>query len=293
MIFTGLVFYISHRTDRYSIDTKNDSASIIDTNLKVCLNLTVKKYTAMKYREIKPTGFLGNFVQCFWEYENADNEIEYTILPDGYFDLIAEFENEILISLKLTGVWTKPVNVKIPKSIKIFAIRFKLIATEYLFQQEIKSILDTAKSLSPDFWNINNYQSNEFEDFVTDISKKIGSATRHLKEIEDRKLKLFELIYLNKPISVKELSENVYWSSRQINRYFNNKFGLSLKEFLKIIRFKSTLEHISKGELFPGNDFFDQAHFIKEVKNYSGETPGKLYRNKNDRFLQLSMTKQR
>jgi AraC-like DNA-binding protein len=242
----------------------------------------------MRYRELNPTGFLGNFVQCFWEYENTETTIEHTILPDGYFDLIAEFENEILTTVKLTGVWTKPVKVTIPKSIKLFAIRFKLLATEYLFQQEIKSILDTSKLLSIDFLNIRKYRSNEFEEFVTDVSNKFERSIRHLKEIDSRKLNLFDLIYKNKPTSVEELSRNIFWSSRQINRYFNNKFGFSLKEFLKIIRFKSSFKHISIGELYPQNDYFDQAHFIKEVKKYSGTTPKELYRNKNDRFLQLS-----
>ena len=45
---------------------------------------------------------------------------------------------------------------------------------------------------------------------------------------------------------------------------------------------------ISKGLLYPQKDFFDQAHFIKEVKKYTGTTPKELYKNKNDRFLQLS-----
>ncbi len=246
----------------------------------------------MKYREIKSTGFLVNFVQCFWEYENSETDIEHTILPDGYFDLIAEYKNKTLISLKLTGVWTKPINVKIHKSIKIFAIRFKLLATEYLFQQEIKSILNATKPLPLNFWNINSYQSNEFETFASEIANKLDNAIKHLKEIDDRKLKLFELIYLTKPSSVNKLSQNVFWSSRQINRYFNAKYGFSLKEFLKIIRFKSSFEHISNGELYPKNEYFDQAHFIKEARKYSGTTPKELFRNKNDRFLQLSKTEQ-
>lgn len=246
----------------------------------------------MKYKEIKPNGFLSNFVQCFWEYDNTETEIEHTILPDGYFDLIAEYKNNTILTLKLTGVWTEPVNVTIPKSTKIFAIRFKLLAVEYLFHQEIKSILNTTKPLPSNYWNINNYQNNKLENFVSGITNNLDNSIKHLKEIDNRKLKLFELIYMNKPITVNELSQSVFWSSRQINRYFSNKFGFSLKEFLKIIRFKSSFEHISNGELFPKNEYFDQAHFIKESRKYSGTTPKELYRNKNDRFLQLSKTKQ-
>src|SRR5688500_12160832 len=105
----------------------------------------------MKYRELKPNGFIDNFVQCFWEYENADSETSHTILPDGYFDLIAEFENDIITTVKLTGVWTQAKDVTIPKNTKIFAIRFKLLATEYLFQKEIKSILDTIENFPLNF----------------------------------------------------------------------------------------------------------------------------------------------
>jgi len=36
-------------------------------------------------------------------------------LPDGYFDLMAEFKEKPFLSIKLTGVWTKPLNVTIVK----------------------------------------------------------------------------------------------------------------------------------------------------------------------------------
>lgn len=244
----------------------------------------------MKYREIKPIGFLSNFVQCFWEYESTEIEIEHTILPDGFFDLIVEFSNKTIKRIVLTGVWTKPVSIKYPNEIKIFAIRFKLLASEYLFQQELKSILNTNKQLPLDLWNIRNYHSNEFEKFTTEITYCLENSIKHLKEIDNRKLRLFNLAYSSKAKTVNEISKNVFWSSRQINRYFNNQFGFSLKEFLKIVRFKSSYEHLSNGELYPQNEYFDQAHFIKEVKKYSGTTPKELSKNKNDRFIQLSRT---
>ena len=62
----------------------------------------------MKYREIKPIGFLTNFIQSFWEYETFSTEFEHTIIPDGYFDLIVGFENNSFKQIKLTGVWIMP-----------------------------------------------------------------------------------------------------------------------------------------------------------------------------------------
>ncbi len=238
--------------------------------------------------EIKPSGFLSNFVQCFWEYQNAVTEIEHTILPDGYFYLIARFENEILTIVKITGVWTKPKNITFSKNTKIFAICFKLLAAEYLFHQEIKSIFNGAQNLSFSFWSINNYKSYEFEKFVTETTNRIDISIKHLKEIDNRKLKLFEYVYQHKTKTVAELSENIYWSSRQINRYFNTQFGFPLKEFLKIVRCNASYKGIKKGKLSPPICYFDQTHFINEIKKYTGTTPKELYKNKNDRFLQLS-----
>jgi AraC-like DNA-binding protein len=89
-------------------------------------------------------------------------------------------------------------------------------------------------------------------------------------------------------MSVQELSEKVYWSARQINRYFNLQFGVSLKVFCNILRFRMSLEHIAHGQLFPELNFTDQNHFIKEVKKFSGAVPKELFKNQNDRFILLS-----
>ncbi|WP_310107430.1 DUF6597 domain-containing transcriptional factor [Algoriphagus sp. 4150] len=108
----------------------------------------------------------------------------HTIIPDGYFDLIAEFENHTLKLVKLTGVWAKPIHVHIPKSTKIFGIRFKLLAAEYLLQHKIKSILNTTENLPLNFWNIDTYESSDFERFVIDISSRLENSIKHLKEID-------------------------------------------------------------------------------------------------------------
>ncbi|WP_333862543.1 helix-turn-helix domain-containing protein, partial [Chitinophaga sp.] len=209
-------------------------------------------------------------------------------IPDGYFDLVAKFENGILSGIQLTGVWIKPIQVSIPQSTKIFAIRFKLLATEYLFQQEIKSILNTTKALPLTFWSIHTYSMDDFEKFAAEVTNRLENAIKHLHELDTRKLQLFELAYSRRNPSVEALAGSVFWSSRQINRYFNQQYGFSLKIFLNIIRCNASYEAIAKGKLYPEDSYFDQAHFIKEIKKHTGATPGELSKNENVRFLQLS-----
>jgi AraC-like DNA-binding protein len=220
--------------------------------------------------------------------ENLDKKVEHTILPDGYFDLIVEFQNHIIQNVKLTGLWTEPIDVKSEKNIRLFSIRFKPLASEYLFDFDLKKLLNSTMILPIDFWELDTIQSDNFEDFATHISQKTTQILTNRKQVDERKIQLFDLIFQKKTFSVKEISEQIYWNSRQINRYFNHQFGIPLKTYLNIARCNDTYKKIARNSLNPQFAYFDQAHFIKEIKKLTGVSPKELSKNKNDRFLQLS-----
>ena len=240
------------------------------------------------YREIKTTNPLSNFVKCFWEFWDTKIDTNHTILPDGYFDLILEIQNQSLTNLFLTGVWTKPQEVFIKRGVKLLGIRCKLIAAEFLFKQEIKTILDTSISLPLTFWAINEMPFNDFYPFAEVLSKVIQQKLNNFNKIDDRKFNLFNILYKqNGCLEVSEISNLIFWSSRQINRYFNKQFGFSLKAFSNILRCHAAYKDIANGKTSPPLEFYDQAHFIKEIKRHTGNTPKQLFNDKNDRFLQL------
>ncbi|MCG8307209.1 MAG: helix-turn-helix domain-containing protein [Cytophagales bacterium] len=243
----------------------------------------------MNYQEKNTNGFISNFVKSYWEYDNKGPECSYELLPDGYFDLIFQIQKEQLTKIWLTGVWTEQVTVKIPANTRLIGARFKLIATEYIFRQSIKSIRNKKTDFPKDFFGTSGFSSMDFENFTSTLSQKLLYGLKSLKEIDNRKFEFFQTLYERKgEVTVKELAEQVHWNSRQINRYFNSRFGFPLKTFGNILKCHSSLKHIAKGKLFPENDYFDQAHFIKKVKQFTGTTPTELYLNKNDRFLQLA-----
>lgn len=242
----------------------------------------------MQYKFIKPDKSLTDFVAGFWALQNLSEHIEEAIaLPDGRIDLLISKSASKPFVIGILGIGTQPDKVKVtPKSL-IFAIGFKLPATEYILNFSVADLLNKGKYLVDDFWDFNAEDLNDFDAFCRKASQKIQSLLP--KEMDSRKRKLFELIYASKgEITVKELSEKVLWSSRQINRYFNQQFGLSLKAYCSILRFRASLEHIAKGKFFPELDFADQNHFIKQVKKFSGVVPTELFRHKNDRFVLLS-----
>ena len=240
----------------------------------------------LKYKFVKPDKLLEDFVDCYWRLENQSENNKGNILPDGKVDLFFFKTADNQLRLTLLGLETKPkegTRLAFP----VYAISFKPLAIEYLFQFSIADILDSEKPMANDFWNFNFDDLNNFELFCKKVSQKIQSLLP--KNIDERKRNLFDLIYSsNGAFTIQELSEKVFWSSRQINRYFNQQFGLSLKAYCKIVRFRSSFPHIKEGKLFPEQNFADQSHFIRDVKKLSGVSPKELNKNQNDRFIQFS-----
>ncbi len=231
---------------------------------------------------------LADFVESFWMLENNSNTAHDTVgLPDGRFDIIFSYTAQEAFNITLMGLGTEPGQHFIPPKIVMFAVSFKLLAIEYLLDIKLASFVNTAHPLPTNFWGINKTDLKDFDKFYEKLSIKMISLIK--ANIDSRKHYLFELIYAsNGTLSVKELSEKVFWSSRQINRYFNEQFGISLKAYCNILRFKTSLHHIKEGKLFPQLNFADQTHFIKEVRRFSGVAPKELFKNQNDRFILLS-----
>ena len=236
----------------------------------------------------EPSPQLSDFVESFWMLENTSEAALDTVgLPDGRFDIIFSYSADEPFDAVLMGLGTEPGEHAIPPKIVMFAVSFKLLAIEYLLDVKVASLLNSAHPLPGGFWGIGKSDLDNFESFCEKVSKKMISLIK--PDIDSRKQKLFDLIYSsNGSMPVKELSDKVFWSSRQINRYFNEHFGISLKAYCSILRFKISLHYIKEGKLFPELNFADQAHFIKEVKKFSGVAPKELFKNQNDRFILLS-----
>ncbi|WP_278380065.1 helix-turn-helix domain-containing protein [Chryseobacterium arthrosphaerae] len=240
---------------------------------------------------IEPERSISDFVENLGTFSNQSQEAkEVVIIPDGRIDLFFIQSSVQPFQVALIGLETYPDQRLILPFTKAFVVSFKPLAVEYILKTSIADILNTARNLPYDFWD---FKANDLQNFELCCTK----AVQKIKELipqkrDERKHKLFELIYTSKgEMSVHELSEKTGWSSRQINRYFTKQLGLSLKAYSTVLRFRASLEHIAHGKLFPELNYTDQNHFIKEVKKFSGVAPRELSKNKNDRFILLSVLK--
>ncbi|TRX52055.1 helix-turn-helix transcriptional regulator [Fulvivirga sp. M361] len=247
----------------------------------------------MNFSEIPVTGVLSHFIKGFWKFENVEGALTYDILPDGFFDLVLEIRQGVLWEVSLTGVWTRQIAVHIPEDSVLIGIQCKLIASEYIFQKPVTSFLNRKIVLPIDFLGVDKLPVDDFSAFADAFSQQTLHGLKNLEEIDHRKFDLFKTLYECKgEISVAQLSDKIHWSSRQMNRYFTRQFGLSIKNFSSILKCHASYPQIAKGNLYPGREYFDQSHFIKQIKRYTGVTPKVLCKNQNDRYLQFSTLKE-
>jgi AraC-like DNA-binding protein len=239
----------------------------------------------IQWKTTKPPAELVDFVDSFWMLENTvATAQEVVVLPDDRFDIIFSYSLTEPYHVMFMGLGTEPDKNEIPPNSIMFAIGFKLLAVEYLLDIKAGAITNNAHPLPIDFWGITKNDLADFDNFCIKVTAKMLTLIK--PNIDSRKQQLFDLIYTsNGALSVQDLADKVFWSRRQINRYFNEYFGISLKAYCDILRFRTSLPHIKEGKLYPEQDFTDQNHFIKDIKKFSGVVPKELFKNPNGRFL--------
>lgn len=106
--------------------------------------------------------------------------------------------------------------------------------------------------------------------------------------------KAIELIEISSgQIEISELSKQLSVSDRTIRNHFYDYIGCSPKEYLRIVKLKKIAFQMKHSEnslthIAYDNNYYDQAHFIREVKGITGQSPNQLRKEiPNFRFLQF------
>ncbi len=247
----------------------------------------------MIYCQQQPHQNLKDCVRCYWKFENTGQRpLDYTIMPDGFFDLLIYYHGNKLERVCITGLWTQKVNINILPNTTIYGIQFRLLAVEKLIHDSIATNLNNIKTLEKTFWGIDSIAKNNDSDFFEYFNKYLLAAIDKKSTVDSKKCNLLKLINQSKGNhTVDYYSKQSFFSTRQLNRYFQSTFGLSLKSYCTIRKAAASFSHIKNGQLSPNQNYFDQSHFIKEIKKITGCTPKELSKNEDGRFLQFSIIK--
>ncbi|MET4076526.1 AraC family transcriptional regulator [Hymenobacter sp. UYCo722] len=245
-------------------------------------------FTDLEYQAAQPPPPLAKFVESFWMLANPSEVEQHIILvPDGRIDVFFSVSAAEPYHVTLLGLQDRPEAQVIPARSTTFAISWNLLAVEYLLPIPLGELLHRGRALPADYLGMSGTDLRDFDAFCAKAAAHITPLLPG--DLDPRKSKLFDRLYAsNGSLPVEALAQAAGWSSRQINRYFTRLFGLSLKTYSSILRFRASWHYLKAGQLYAEGAFADQAHFIREIKKHTGVTPKELARNQNDRFIQFS-----
>ncbi len=92
-----------------------------------------------------------------------------------------------------------------------------------------------------------------------------------------------KFIYKSKgTIRIKDLHDKLCTSASPMEKRFRKLVGTSPKKFASVVRFNTILEMLPSGsvsDIYDEIDFFDQSHFIRDFKQYTGMSPENFKRS--------------
>lgn len=247
----------------------------------------------MRFEKFIPTDQLKPYIKYFVVSEN-ELENEYKVFPSsglvigfqykGQLATIKENTENKLNSAGITGITDGYKVFKNSAGVGTILIYFTETGFTHFASHPANELFNLSLSLD-DVFDGNS---------VTEVEEKLTIATtdKHrikiveqflvsqLKDIQTDKLivEAVKLIYqTNGAIRIKELNEKLSISQSPFEKRFRKVVGTTAKKFASIVRFNTVLDHLNTSksltEICYENNFFDQAHFIKDFKQFTGDTP--------------------
>lgn len=247
----------------------------------------------MKFDKHFPTERLRPYIKYFVVSEN-DMESEYKVFPSAglvigfqYQGQLASVKNHTENQLSSAGITGLIDNYKIFKNsadIGTILVYFTEIGFTHFASHPANELFNLSLSLDDIF---EKHKVNEVEEklAIASADKQRIKVVEHfllsqLKEIQTDKLivEAVKVIYQsNGTIRIKELNEKLFISQSSFEKRFRKVVGTTAKKFASIVRFNAVLDNLNKTktltEICYENKFFDQAHFIKDFKQFTGDTP--------------------
>ncbi|MDO3645051.1 AraC family transcriptional regulator [Mucilaginibacter sp. L3T2-6] len=255
----------------------------------------------MRDQVFLPSERLKPFIQCYWTCRHPEDVLE-VMYPSGSIELCIDISDGGTIRhrgnqsmrvprLELLGHWTIPTRAAIAKGNTCLITRFDPHAASLFFQNPASDFTNE----SVDLCDIFNKHSSNFYDRLMEqstLQQKIIFLEEFLTERlvlnkkSHQQLKLVESlckhVYSRHDFfDIRDVSARFGFSERYIQKLFCNWVGITPQKYFAVRRFNKSLELVRSSEesltaIAFQCGYYDQAHFIKEFKSYTGLTPGEV-----------------
>lgn len=235
---------------------------------------------------------------CTMDCDEDTDTNQIRVLPDACVELfvnytntpVAVIENELHKRSIISFRMSRPVDVQMRKGAGCLAICFHSGMAYKFFQVPMYTLSNTTAALS-DVWT---GLADEIEDKLAcapDNDTRVYTAQNYLAQQLTRGKNDLQIDYCLQQaqlsgglLSVSKLTNDACISQRHLSRKFQQYIGLSPKEYLRVCRFVHSLHHMKKYPAFSLTEiacrsgYYDQAHFNRDYKTYTGYAPGELAR---------------
>lgn len=266
------------------------------------------------YKIYRPSGILSKYIKFYWiskNFEDSYCESKFRVIPNGLFELLINLgeryhcinENQKLEFEPLNiicGQKTSFFDIVPAKNTHLFSIVFKPAGLAAFFPFSFNEI----KNISIDLDSVmkaNNLFSEQIRDARNDEERIIFIESFLIQKLKPEKRKHIDtmeniITYLNKApetITIENISYDFNLNYKFIERLFQRNIGISPIKYIKIIRFQKAIHKYSIHKpdlttLAQDCGYFDQSHFNKDSKLFTGMPPGEFFKNKylqSDYFL--------
>ncbi|MFK7806385.1 MAG: DUF6597 domain-containing transcriptional factor [Saprospiraceae bacterium] len=262
----------------------------------------------MDYQTFQPHADLESLISCYWTLQvPAESSAQkQRIVPDGCIEMafilgddIKRYtsEKEFILQPRamVLGQTTEPFYIEPTGYVNSFAIRFYPYGFANFVTEPLKKLANTETPLA---WLFEEKIAKELEQKIIhakDVKQRIDIIEKFLIErLHDKstvenivKTTVNALLLTNGNASIKTILKDDLSKRRQLERKFVQQIGVSPKQLGKLIRLQTAIKMLlnKEGESLTNiayeSEYYDQAHFIKDFKEFTGTNPKEFLGNEN------------
>ncbi len=261
----------------------------------------------MQYQELLPHKSLSDHIACYFFMEVEKENEEELVIPDGTAGLMivqegsfrrfcpsSKINTELPSGSYLFGQKTKPVHYSFDvPSLQCLGVKFQPQGLKSFHRFSNSEITDTMESATAVF-------GSAFEEIVeklrgvnsVNIKKELLDVffQKALPDDIEASQKLVQCLlqFIHQRrgrLGVADLIEHFKLGYKQLERLFKKFVGVSPKTYCCITRFNAAVIHQKNNcpenltHLAYSSGYFDQMHFIKEVKHFTHLTPKEFFKS--------------
>ncbi len=268
----------------------------------------------MIYKEIKPSPILADFVKLIWIMEyNFSGELPppERIMTDGIVELVFHFgepfntyyydnTKEKQPNSFFIAQLNKHILIQPEGKAGIISVRFYPWGAYHFFDIPVKAFGDKTTNIEH-IWGKEAFEIEEEICSAQNNKERVKLVENFLvkKLIENHKVDFMPdkiLRYIQKTkgqLPLKTLLSNTGITERTLERKFLSSVGVTPKQFSRITRFLNTCSFLEKHkaksltQITYECGYYDQAHFIREFKEFAGITPKEYFKETKIAFYDL------